>query len=47
MLNTKQRNNKIFHLIVSAIHDLCKALECSYSLNKEAIMVEHENEDLY
>jgi len=47
MLNTKQRNRKIFHLMEAAIHDFCKVLECSYTSNKEAIMVEYENEDLF
>ena len=47
MPNTKQRNRKIFHMIKSAIQDFCKVLECSYTSNKEAIMVEHENEDLF
>jgi hypothetical protein len=47
MPNTQQRNRKIFHLIESAIHDFCKVLECSYSSNKEAIMVQFENEDLF
>lgn len=47
MLSTKQRIRKIFHTIKSAIHDFCKVLECSYSCNKEAIVVAHENEDLF
>jgi len=47
MLTNKQRNRKIFHLLESAIHDFCKVLECSYTSNKEAIMVAHENEDLF
>lgn len=47
MLTTKQRNRKIFHMIKSAIHDFCKVLECSYTSNSEAIMVEYEGEDLF
>ena len=47
MLNTNQRNRKIFHMIKSAIHDFCKVLECRYTSNKKAIMVEHEGEDLF
>jgi hypothetical protein len=47
MLNTQKRNRKIFHHIESAIHDFCIVLECSYISNKEAIMVQHENEDLF
>ena len=47
MLDTKQRNRKIFHTIKSAIHDFCKVLECSYTSNTEAIMVQHEEQDLF
>jgi hypothetical protein len=46
MPNTEQRNRKILHLIESAIHDFCKILECSDTSNKEALMVEHNGEDL-
>jgi hypothetical protein len=42
MLDTKQRNRKIFHLIQSAIHDFCKVLECSYYSREESIMVQFE-----
>jgi hypothetical protein len=47
MLNNEHRNRKIFNIIKFTIHDFCKVLECSYSCNKEAIMVQHENEDLF
>jgi len=47
MLDTKKRDLKIFHLIESAIHDFCKVLECTYTSNSEAIMIQHENEDLF
>lgn len=47
MLNTKQRNREISHLIETTVHDFCKVLECSYTYNKEAIMVAQEDEDLF
>ena len=47
MLDIKQRNRKIFHLIEIAIHDFCKVLGTSYYTKEGAIMVQHENEDLF
>lgn len=47
MLDINQRNKKIFHLIESTIRDFCKILGTSYASNKEAILVEYENEHLF
>ena len=47
MLNSKQRNRKISHLIESAIHDFCKVLGCSYYTRDEAIMVQNDDDDLF
>lgn len=47
MLDTKQRNKKIFHILESTIHDFCKVLGCSYFIKEKAIMVQHDNEDVF
>lgn len=47
MLDTKQRNEKIFQLMQSAIHDFCKILGCNhFSKNNEVIMVHYKNEEV-
>lgn len=47
MLEAKQRNRKINHIIESSINDFCKVLKATYYKNDEAVIVSYENEDLF
>ena len=47
MLDNKQRNRKIIHIMESAIHDFCKVLGTSYYSVEGATMVQYEEQDLF
>ncbi len=44
---TKERNKKITHLIESVVRDHCRIYDTTFEVNKDGIIVRHNDEPLY